>query len=610
MSSEVLTGHPSSNNPGSRRWMYTLLLSIILIAGGYLRLRGLYWGEYQYLHPDERFLVMVGSSISTVESLSEYWNTAVSSLNPHNVGHDLYVYGTLPMFLTRYLVGWIYGHSGLEEMTNIGRALSALFDLSTVYLVYLVARQLYDRRVGLLAAAFSAFAVLQIQQSHFFTMDTFVTFFALLTVYFAVRIAQANVANEGSKGEGVRDEAIDQPDLQPERQPFRNPEFGTSTDRFQRAASNPDYALRITNYELSPADRVERRPAQDSPSTFHASRFTHHVSRFASHPLFILSLGFAISLGMAAASKINAAPLALLLPVAMLVAVYGLPAREQIQRTRQMVPYLGLAAVISFLVFRILQPYAFAGPGFFGLLPNPMWLENLRRLQGLVSGDIGFPPNVQWVNRPVWFSWQNMVMWGMGLPLGLLAWAGFLWAGWRMLHSWRNGELEWQRHILLWGWTGFYFVWQSLPNNPTMRYQLPVYPTLAIFAAWAVIALWDRWGGQGLSLKVGRLAALTLGAGVLVATGIYALGFSSIYTRPITRIEASRWVYQNIAGPINFQIRTPGGPYNQPLSFPRDYSITAGHPYTASFTAKASGVLDQVYLHEVVVLESGSQLQA
>ena len=65
----------------------------------------------------------------------------------------------------------------------------ALADLLTVLLVYLIARRLYDRRVGLLAAAFAAAAVLMIQQSHFFTMDTFVNLFIYLAIYFAVRIA-------------------------------------------------------------------------------------------------------------------------------------------------------------------------------------------------------------------------------------------------------------------------------------------------------------------------------------------------------------------------------------------------------------------------------------
>ena len=44
-----------------------------------------------------------------------------------------------------------------------------------------IASRLYDRRVALLAASFSALAVLQIQQSHFFTVDTVANLFILLS---------------------------------------------------------------------------------------------------------------------------------------------------------------------------------------------------------------------------------------------------------------------------------------------------------------------------------------------------------------------------------------------------------------------------------------------
>ena len=109
-----------------------VLLICVLIIGAYLRTRGLNWGEYQYLHPDERFLIWVGTDISPVESLAAYWDTATSSLNPHNQSHNFYVYGTLPMFLARYVVEWVYGHSGFQEMTNVGRALSASADVLTI----------------------------------------------------------------------------------------------------------------------------------------------------------------------------------------------------------------------------------------------------------------------------------------------------------------------------------------------------------------------------------------------------------------------------------------------------------------------------------------------
>jgi YYY domain-containing protein len=571
-----------SRRESGRRLIFALLLAVVLAAGAYLRVRGLFWGEYQYLHPDERFLVMVGSSISPVKSLSEYWNTAVSTLNPNNVGHGLYVYGTLPMFLTRYLVQAIYGHSGLNEMTNVGRSLSALFDVGTLLLVYYVAKRLYDRRVGVLAAAFSAFAVLQIQQSHFFTMDTFTTFFSMLTIYFVVRVADEKT------GAGEKTERDSEHTLIPEAE-----EPPTDTHQLDSATN---HALRITHYA-----------ARTTP---HASRFTFHASSFISHPLFTLTLAFALALGMAMASKINAGPLAFLLPVALLIRLYRIPAEEQKQQVKMLALYLGLAAAVSFLVFRIFQPYAFAGPGFFGLRLNPQWLDNLRTLRDLVSGDIGFPPNVQWVDRPVWFSWQNMVLWGLGLPLGLLAWIGFLWAGWRIWDSWRKGEYEWQHHLLLWGWTGFYFTWQSLPNNPTMRYQLLVYPTLAIFGAWAVVHLWDWHSSrtvQASRFSVQKVSAILIGGFVLIATGAYAFGFSSIYVRPITRIAASRWIYQNIPGPIDLQIQSGKGEFNQPLSFPQGLTITAEQPFNTSFTAQETGTLTAIRLEHVVDQQAASQ---
>ncbi|UCD43074.1 MAG: glycosyltransferase family 39 protein, partial [Chloroflexota bacterium] len=165
------------------------LLTIILIAAAFLRFRGLTWGEYQYLHPDERFLIWVGTDISPVDNLAEYWDTGNSSLNPHNRGHGFYVYGTLPLYLARYAVEWVYGHSGFNEMTNAGRFLSAFADLMTVLFVYLVGAKIYNKRVGLIAAGLSGFAVLQIQQSHFFTVDTFTTLFSMIAIYFAVSIA-------------------------------------------------------------------------------------------------------------------------------------------------------------------------------------------------------------------------------------------------------------------------------------------------------------------------------------------------------------------------------------------------------------------------------------
>jgi YYY domain-containing protein len=592
-----------------RAWVFDLILALVLLMAAYFRLVGINWGEYQYLHPDERFLVWVGSDITPLKctdpaftvdtcpedkktwmSFSEYFDSATSTLNPVNRGHGFYVYGTLPMFLTRFAVQWVYGHSGFNEMTDIGRPFSALADLLTVFLVFLIATRLYDRRVGLLAAAFSAVVVLQIQLSHFFTMDTFVSFFTYLAIYFAVRVSL-------------------------EHWPRREaPQEITSPGAME---SSPGRQLSVAEEPSTPPldesvaqDDVSAKPvAEAEPSAETRQSFSLLLVEFARRPFFWLSIAFGVALGCAVASKLNAAPVAIMLPAALLLTFAPLSPTERRRWWVQAFCYLALGAVVSLLIFRVFQPYAFSGPGFFGIQPNPQWVANIREQRLQAAGDVDFPPALQWARRSHLFSGENLVLWGLGLPLGILAWAGFLWAGWRMLKG------DWQRHALLWGWVGFYFIWQSLAFNPTMRYQLPIYPGLTIFAAWGVVHLYDikkRRREQSVEPGSGeereasrgnrwaRLAAVLLGGAVLLATIGWAYAFTRIYVRPVTRVAAARWIYQNIPGAINLHIQMGDGMYNQPVPFPTGLTISAETPYATNFTARETGEISEVYLGHAV----------
>ncbi len=525
----------NQNNAKTRfRWLYVVLMAYILVSGAYLRLVGLDWDEEQHLHPDERFLTMVESSITPVESLGDFFDTAESSLNPHNRGHGFFVYGTLPIFIVRYVAEWL-GNTGYGQVYLVGRALSALTDLAVVWLVFLTASRLYDQRVGILAAAFYSFAVLPIQQSHFFTVDTFINFFTFLAVYFAIEVMTAD----------------------------------------SRPPSADDDNL---------------------PSSVHTGQTQAQgaAPRFWSHPIFWPCILFGLALGMAVASKINAAPVAIVLPGAAALYLLRLPPKVRERELTRVIAYVILAGLVSLLTFRIMQPYAFSGPGFFGLKPNSLWIENINSLRAQAAGDVDFPPALQWARRPVWFSLQNLVTWGLGLPLGILAWVGFLWMWWRSIKG------EWQKHILLWGWTALYFTWQSLQWNSTMRYQLPVYPTLVIFAAWFVIEMARPNAKAFKRSNVRRGFAYLVGGFVIVSTFLWAFAFTRIYTQPHARVEASRWMFQNFPGPITLKIHTGDGTYQQPLPLSQGLTITEDSPYQTSFTAKSDGSLAEIYLPHVL----------
>jgi len=548
-------------------WLYDILLVAVLAVAAFLRFSGSDWGELQHQHPDELFLTSVTYNIAlpggdparlgappTAATASwranypgvyhdcahwgGYFDTACSPLNPHNRGDAFYTYGTLPIFLVRALAEWT---GQLDNLKLFGRQMSAAMDLITVFLVYLIAARLYGRRVGLLAAAFSALAVMQIQQSHFYTTDNFAVTFMTLAAYLAVLIATAK--ESPLEAEDTSFEA-EEPLLEGEDAPL---------------------------------------PANEAPAAVPLLRLALRDR------LFWLSVLFGIAYGMALACKVSAAPLALLLPLAFFLRSWKRGEPLSPQRWMLILVSLVAGGLFAILSFRIFQPYAFDGLGL-----NPAWIANLREQRAQATPNSDLPWNLQWARRSHLYSFQNLTVWGLGLPLGLLAWTGFLAMAWRMARG------EWRRHLLLWLWTALYFTWQSLQYNPTMRYQLPIYPFLVIMAAWFVFHL---AGGQGGMWKRGKLAtvlATVLGGGVLLATAVWAFAFASIYTRDEPRIAASRWIYQNVPAPINLEIQTTAGsPYRQPLPFVPGAQIQSGSSYQAVFIAAEDGLLTSILFPHV-----------
>ncbi len=476
-----------------------LVLAAILFAAAALRFVGQDWDQGYHLHPDERFLSMVTGAVKSPDSPAQYFDTENSPLNPNNVGFGFFVYGDFPITLVRYIAEW-FNKTDYYSNYLAGRTISALADLLTIVFTYLIGQRLFGKRAGLLAAALYAGAAFAIQQSHFFTVDTITNLFVAASLYFASRTLSSH--------------------------------------------SWLDYPL------------------------------------------------FGIALGLAMASKVSIFPLAVILILALGLRVWiSLTSVDsssdeaesgiwQIVRSReflQTVAGLAIAGVFTILIFRVGQPYAFLPPNSslpydtdrakasmnlvgkignpFGFRLNPVWLQQMEEVRRQVSGYSDIPPNHQWGKRlPIVFPWVNMVREGLGWPLGLWVWFAFAWAIWEIAHN-HSKSIPLMLPLV---WVALYFTWQGIGWVKTMRYFLPVYPSLMVLGGWALVTLQDRVqdflalrGAPRWHLTARVATAIT----VLVVGSSFLWGgaVSRIYTRPVTRIAASQWMLESIASDVTLQ---------------------------------------------------------
>jgi hypothetical protein len=163
----------------------------------------------------------------------------------------------------------------------------------------------------------------------------------------------------------------------------------------------------------------------------------------------------------------------------------------------------------------------------------------VREVAGLVNGDGDTPPGYQWAGRtPLLYPLVNLAVWGLGPLLGIAACAGFLWAAWRLV---ARGDGV---HLIPVSWVAVLFLHQGTQLVTAMRYFLPIYPFLAVLAAWALVRAVDlarerpeRWA------RAVRALPVAVAAGTL----LWAVAFARIYTREHTRVAASRWLYEHAA---------------------------------------------------------------
>ncbi len=168
-----------------------VLLVLILLLSAYFRFQNITWDSGFHLHPDERFLTMVGNAMKMPQSVGLYLDPAVSPFNPVNVGHSFFVYGVFPVVLNK-MAAIVFGNDTYELFTLQGRVFAGMADMLVVFLVFLTVRMLEERHklsptLKYWAAFLYGISVLPIQLSHFFAADPFLNLFMFASFYFSLK---------------------------------------------------------------------------------------------------------------------------------------------------------------------------------------------------------------------------------------------------------------------------------------------------------------------------------------------------------------------------------------------------------------------------------------
>ena len=188
-------------------WLLPLILAVALG----LRLYGIGWDQGFGFHPDERSIYMRADCMfqvlteapgysesscfsenpemeSGIPGPATFFDADKSPLNPH-----WFPLGSILIYLMvgiRAIFEPFMDLGSLLSMGYIGRSLMALADVGTVFIVYHLGKWVYGIRVGLLASALVALAVIHIQISHFYRPEPLLVFFLMASFWFMLRVME------------------------------------------------------------------------------------------------------------------------------------------------------------------------------------------------------------------------------------------------------------------------------------------------------------------------------------------------------------------------------------------------------------------------------------
>jgi MFS family permease len=247
-----------------------------------------------------------------------------------------------------------------------------------------------------------------------------------------------------------------------------------------------------------------------------------------------------LGLGLATGTKYTAAALSVAIFVAWATHLYD----DRAQGKKEF-KYLVLAAGVSIVAFIVVNPFALLDPHAF--------VYQVRRQQDLSSGVAKLGTD----DTNGWFYYAWTLFWGFGvLPL-LLAIGGAVLA---LKNDWRKSL-----PFVVFGLIVFLFMGHQLRFYA--RWMMPIYPVLAIFAAYAAVEL-GKWISATLKPKNGDRANVYAITAVMVVALIgpliHVIHNDRVLSRTDTRQLAKEWVIENVPKDqkIAFDLLGPPPYYN------------------------------------------------
>ncbi len=189
----------------------------------------------------------------------------------------------------------------------------------------------------------------------------------------------------------------------------------------------------------------------------------------------------------------------------------------------------GLATLLfTIITFLVCQPYA--------LIDFATFWRQITEQHRMTNDAFAFPYTLQFVDTlPYFYHLKNLWLWGMGVGLGTLSLSGTMVYMFNLIKRIRlKGEEDIEaKEIILAVFFLAYFFTVGRFAVKFMRYLLPLYPLLSLYAAWLIESF------TGKQKRASFIGAVGLAL-------IWVLAFISIYSKPNTRVLATDWMNQNL----------------------------------------------------------------